>query len=212
MSSPQEVQRLGLPWGITWNSRLPSSWQKISEWQGLRRPLSLPCAQGGSSAEVRPGCPGLHLDQTGLENSQGQRLHSLSGQPLSLPDSPKGEKASPYIQTESLDLIYAQCLSSSHYASLWKAWVHLHDALHVVTRGCSGLPRTVFSPGRESPAASVSPQKASVSALTILLILHWNFSKLLTSFLYLGTLTWTQYSGCGLLSAKEKERSLPSFC
>jgi len=40
--------------------------------------------------------------QSDLENSHGQKLHSLSGQVLSLPDSLKGEKASPEIQPESL--------------------------------------------------------------------------------------------------------------
>lgn len=57
-------------------------------------------------------------------------------------------------------------------------------------RACSGLPRTVFSAGWQSPAASVCPQKSSVSALSILFILHWNFSELLMPFLYLGTQNW----------------------
>lgn len=63
------------------------------------------------------------------------------------------------------------------------------------------------SAGWESPAPQ--PHEAGISALAV--ILHWNFLRLLISLFYWSIQNWTQYTGCGLLSA-EWEWLLPSFC
>jgi len=60
----------------------------------LRKPPVQPPALSRIICEIRSGL------YPGLENLQGWRLHSLSGQPLL--DRPGGEKVSPYTQSEPL--------------------------------------------------------------------------------------------------------------
>lgn len=56
-------------------------------------------------------------DQSGLEGLQQQRPHSLSGQPGTMFDFPRGEKIFSYIQSKLVS-IHVCCLSSSYCGQL----------------------------------------------------------------------------------------------
>ena len=61
-----------------------------------RRSLIWPPALSRVSSEVRTG----GFIPSGLENLQGQRLHSLSGQPVPVSSCRHGVKGFPYVQSE----------------------------------------------------------------------------------------------------------------
>ena len=52
------------------------------------------------------------LVKSDLENLQGQRLHSLSSQPVSLLGCPPEEKVVPHMQSKPLISTFSRCLSS----------------------------------------------------------------------------------------------------
>jgi len=69
-------------------------------------------------------------DHSGLEGLQGQRLHSLSGQPATMFDFPNGEEIFPYTQSKP-HLFPFCCLLSSYCGQLWRACVCLLNDLLV---------------------------------------------------------------------------------
>lgn len=73
--------------------------------------LAQPPAHSRASSRVRPGCSGLC--SVGSQQPDGQRPHSLPGQPVPLLDHPQGGEVSPFIQLEPAPFQFMRIVSHS---------------------------------------------------------------------------------------------------
>lgn len=129
--------------------------QENSDWHNSGRSLTQPCAQGRSSVEVRAGCSVWSWKLPRTETAQPLWETSF---PAWLPEGWKGFSLNPtWITSIST---YAWCFSFSHHAP----------------GSIFFLPKTVL---QKAP----QPHKASISALVM--TFHWNFFRLLISFIVL---------------------------
>lgn len=88
-------------------------------WRGLWSNLPLK-----AGAAVRSDQVAQDFIQLGLENLQGRRLDSLSGQPIPLFECPHGERICPYILSETLAFYFVP-IASRPPSRLRAAWLPL---------------------------------------------------------------------------------------
>lgn len=123
----------------------------------------------------------------GLENLQGWRWYSVSGQPVPLLEC---EKILPHIQSELLLFQFMPIISSSHHASPWRTCLSLFDNHSVGMRGCCKVPLQPSLLQTEQAQVLQPVLKGQRLRLRIILMaLCWMCSRLSVSFCIGGSQT-----------------------